>query len=193
MGLFAWWSRRIGGLSITGLVFVCSVVIFNKHQELKNGSPSTGRAGGNERFLAVLFAYYTLIIHIIVLVFPVRACWAIWDITRDLKKISAGRKLREFTSQRKLSTYLLSAETVTTSRASTISSDTENFDSGYLADIEPEIARNFHAVLIPNYKEDVDVLRETLDVLGSHPQARTQYDVSVLPCVPCQILISNRS
>lgn len=35
-----------------------------------------------------------------------------------------------------------------------------------------------HAIIIPNYKEDVDGLRETLGVLASHPQARVSYDVS---------------
>lgn len=35
-----------------------------------------------------------------------------------------------------------------------------------------------HAIIVPNYKEELDTLRETLDVLGSHPQARTSYEVS---------------
>ncbi|RFU24815.1 hypothetical protein B7463_g11527, partial [Scytalidium lignicola] len=34
-----------------------------------------------------------------------------------------------------------------------------------------------HAVLIPNYKEDINGLRETLDVLACHPQAPYQYDI----------------
>ncbi|CAK7271430.1 hypothetical protein SEPCBS119000_004602 [Sporothrix epigloea] len=34
-----------------------------------------------------------------------------------------------------------------------------------------------HAIVIPNYKEEVDTLRETLDVLASHSCARTNYDV----------------
>ena len=36
-----------------------------------------------------------------------------------------------------------------------------------------------HAILLPSYKEDVDNLRETLDVLASHAQARISYDVSL--------------
>ncbi|KAL1884304.1 hypothetical protein VTK73DRAFT_3288 [Phialemonium thermophilum] len=34
-----------------------------------------------------------------------------------------------------------------------------------------------HAIVIPNYKEVVDTLRETLEILSSHPQARYTYDV----------------
>jgi hypothetical protein len=185
MGIFAWCSRRVGGLSIISLVFVCAVVIFNERQAFKHGLPSTGRVRGSDRLLTVLFAYYSLIVHIAVSIFPLRACWAIWDITTSLKKVSPSRRWREFGAERKLSTYSLSsAETLTPSRASATSSDTEDYDSGYFADVEPDATQNFHAILIPNYKEDVDVLRETLDVLASHLQARAQYDVSFLPGLP---------
>jgi hypothetical protein len=34
-----------------------------------------------------------------------------------------------------------------------------------------------HAIIVPNYKEELDTLRETLGVLGCHPQARTSYEV----------------
>jgi hypothetical protein len=35
-----------------------------------------------------------------------------------------------------------------------------------------------HAIIIPNYKEELDTLRETLEVLGCHSQASSAYDVS---------------
>lgn len=38
-----------------------------------------------------------------------------------------------------------------------------------------------HAIIIPNYKEELDTLRETLEVLASHPQAHYSYDVSSCP------------
>lgn len=34
-----------------------------------------------------------------------------------------------------------------------------------------------HAIIIPNYKEETDILRETLEVLASHPRARSSYDI----------------
>ncbi|KAG6002406.1 hypothetical protein E4U21_003111 [Claviceps maximensis] len=34
-----------------------------------------------------------------------------------------------------------------------------------------------HAIMIPNYKEEMDTLQETLEVLASHSQARSSYDV----------------
>jgi hypothetical protein len=35
-----------------------------------------------------------------------------------------------------------------------------------------------HAIILPNYKEDIDTLRETLDVLACHSQAASSYDLS---------------
>lgn len=36
-----------------------------------------------------------------------------------------------------------------------------------------------HAIILPNYKEDIDTLRTTLLVLASHPRASSQYEVSL--------------
>ena len=179
MGILSWCSRRVGGLSIATLVFLCSTVIYNEHHALKNGLVDVTKTSWTGRFLTI-FAYYSFIVHLAVAMFPMRACWAIWDLTRSLKRVSPSNKWSEFGPERKLSTYSISssAETLTPSRASAASSDTEDFDSGYFADAEAEPAPHVHAVLIPNYKEEIDVLRETLDVLASHPQARAQYDVS---------------
>lgn len=37
-----------------------------------------------------------------------------------------------------------------------------------------------HAIIIPNYAEDIDTLRSTLMVLASHPRSLTQYEVSTI-------------
>lgn len=191
MGLLSWCSRRVGGLSIITLLALCTVVVFNEHKTLQSDVLNPNRGTWFGGLLTVIFAYYSLFVHTLVSVFPFRACWAIWDLTRNLKNVSPGKKWREFGAERKLSTYSLSSsETLTPSRSSATSSDTEDFDSGYFADAEPEIAQHLHVILIPNYKEDVDVLRETLDVLASHPQARAQYDVSYFLRATFQLSIS---
>jgi hypothetical protein len=51
-----------------------------------------------------------------------------------------------------------------------------------VTDVEFDQDKVIHAIIVPNYKEDVDGLRETLDVLASHPQARMSYDVSIPTC-----------
>jgi hypothetical protein len=82
-------------------------------------------------------------------------------------------------SRRLSSTSLSSAETLTPA-FSTTSSEIGDIDMGESAtDIGPDYERVVHAIIIPNYKEDSDGLRETLDVLASHPQACASYDVCV--------------
>lgn len=149
-------------------------------------SASSATGGG---MWTVSFAYYALFIHIIVFLFPVRACWSMFTITRALKKNQKSKALRDIKlshRRRGSSTSLSSSETLTSSRDGSALSSATSSEAG---DLEPEqytdsdatsIDNIVHAVVIPNYKEEVDTLRETLDVLASHPQARHSYDVSVL-------------
>jgi hypothetical protein len=105
------------------------------------------------------------------------------DLTRSLKKVARNKQLKDFKSshQRRLSsTSLSSAETLTSSQSSTTSSEAGDIELGSYTDADVEQEKILHAILIPNYKEDIDGLRETLDVLASHPQSRSTYDVSIL-------------
>lgn len=113
-----------------------------------------------------------------------RACWAVEDLTRSLKKVALNKQLSEFKfshARRLSSTSLSSAETLTSSKASSASSEAEDIELGYYTDAGVEQEKILHAIIIPNYKENIDDLRETLDVLASHPQARSTYDVSNQP------------
>lgn len=134
----------------------------------------------------MIFSYYCLLIHLLVFIFPLRSCWAVFTITRSLRKAARTRTLRDIKfgdGRRGSSTSLSSSETLTSSRdpSSTSSSEAGDLDVDtecYTdADIAPD--RVIHAIVIPNYKEEDDTLRETLEVLASHPQARTTYDVSL--------------
>lgn len=197
MAFLSWCSRRVGGLSLLALIFLCSWVLLNEIRSTRRDTTEyTGASSHQFRFKKgrresraeaispIIFAYYSLFIHVLVTIFPFRACWGIWDVTRNLKKVarSSSKELKAFKTGRKLSSSSLSsAETLTSSSpSSSKTSDTDDFDSGYYADIDPDIRCPIHTLLIPNYKEDIDVLRETLDVLASHPRARCQYDVSLL-------------
>jgi hypothetical protein len=119
-----------------------------------------------------------------VFIFPVRACWALWDLTCSLKKASRTKNWRDFRSWKsihKRSSSLSSSETLTPgTQASASSSDSGEADGDYFADAETERYQDIYAILIPNYKEDMEVLRETLEVLASHRNARSQYDVSII-------------
>lgn len=129
----------------------------------------------------VVFAYYCLFIHVLVAMFPLRSIYAVWDMTSALRKTAHSKALEnlKFSHRRRgSSTSLSSSETLTSSHASSTSSDAGDFDADLYTDADAEPDRVVHAIVIPNYKEELDTLRETLEVLGSHPQARNSYDVS---------------
>ena len=189
MAFLSWCSRRVGGLSLLALVSLCSWVLLNEIKSTRHDAPQhkgavnyhfkhQQRPSKVEAVLVLTFAYYSLFIHILVTIFPFRACWGIWDVTRGLKRVTGSKKPRSFKTERKLSSSSFSSAETLNPGSSSTSSDAEDFEAGYYADIESDQLGPIHAVLIPNYKEDFDVLRETLDVLASHPRARCQYDVS---------------
>lgn len=141
-------------------------------------TPITSQGAG---VWTVIFAYYCLLIHVLVAIFPMRSCWAIWDMTRTLKKSAHSKALQnlKFSHRRRgSSTSLSSSETLTSSHGSSASSEAGDFEAELYTDGDGEPDRVIHAIVIPNYKEELDTLRETLEVLGSHPQARNSYDVS---------------
>jgi hypothetical protein len=131
-----------------------------------------------------VFAYYCLLVHFLVFMLPFRACWAVWDITQALKRITRSNTLEDYKKLvvRRRDSYasLSSSETLTSetnvgSASASEAGDTEleMYTDGADAVQDPVI----HAIVIPNYKEEMDTLKETLDVLASHPLARTSYDV----------------
>ena len=137
-----------------------------------------------------VFAYYCLLIHLLVSLFPLRACWAIWDLTRSLRLVSRTKPAKEFKfspGRRGSSTSLSSSETLISSRdgCSASSSEAGDLDTELYMDPTDTVPDNvIHAIVIPNYKEEVDTLRETLEVLASHSLARKTYDVSSVLALP---------
>lgn len=132
----------------------------------------------------IVYAYYMLTIHFLVTMFPIRASWAIFTLTRSLKQAADSKALRNFQfrdCRRSSSTSLSSTETLTASRELESSSTSEPCDPEYLLDaLEANSMSDqvVHAIIVPSYKEEMDTLRETLEVLSSHPQACSSYDVS---------------
>lgn len=147
-----------------------------KDRNIEPGDFSKLHGAGN---WTVLFAYYCLLIHILVSLFPLRACWSILDLTKNMRKARAKtlRELKMTGQRRGSSTSLSSSDTLSASSQSASSSSSEAGDF----EVEFPNAENnvVHAIIIPNYKEEMDTLRETLDVLASHPFASTSYDVSI--------------
>lgn len=203
MSVFAWCSRRVGGLSWLALIILSYWVISSElgpstdksaAEDHHHGGHEHGmfrppyfkrpQAGsGNAGNLTVFWAYYSLLIHILVFMFPMRACWAVEDLIRSLNKVVKNKALKDFKfgHQRRLSSTSLSSAETLTSQSSSTSSEAGDIEMNYYTDADSEQDKIIHVIIIPNYKEELDGLRETLDVLASHPQARSTYDVSRTP------------
>lgn len=154
-------------------------------------TPTSYEGGG---VWTLIFAYYCLTIHILVSSFPLRSMWSIFDISRCLERTARSKSLRDYKlSHRRRGSFtsLSSSETLTSSKelpssSSTASSEAGDTETEFVPDPETGIDRVIHAIIIPNYKEEMDTLRETLDVMASHPLARDTYDVS-RPILLCNI------
>lgn len=194
MSFFSWCTRRVGGLSLIALIILCYYVISAELRLRTDGGVPRVQLHGTNHYRVpqdgagmagnwtIFFAYYSLFIHALVILFPIRACWAVEDLTRSLKKVARNKQMKDFKfndPRRLSSTSLSSAETLISSQSSSASSEAGDMELGYFADANAEQEKILHAILIPNYKEDIEGLRETLDVLASHPQARSTYDVSI--------------
>ncbi|KAL2270881.1 hypothetical protein VTJ83DRAFT_252 [Remersonia thermophila] len=189
--VLAWCSRRAGGLAMLSTIALSYLAISSELEAQRHdykyqstGSPSTPPAynARTARAWVKLFAWYCLFIHFLVFVFPLRSCWAVFSITRSLRQSQRSKALRELKfghRRRGSSTSLSSSETLTSSRdvSSTSSSEAGDLDIERYADGDIALDRVIHAIVIPNYKEEVETLRETLEVLASHAQARNTYDV----------------
>lgn len=202
MSLFTWCTQRAGGLSMVALLALCYWVVsresalpqhgFKFEQTAKFGAPfsSMPTPAPGAGICTLVFAYYCLLIHVLVFLFPLRACWSVWDITKALKRSAKSKALQDFRKinlrRRGSSTSISSSETLT---SETLTSDGNGYSpaASEASDVEPEIYTDgaevaqdpvIHAIVIPNYKEEMDTLKETLEVLASHPQAHCSYDVS---------------
>ncbi|KAI1374128.1 glycosyl transferase family group 2-domain-containing protein [Hypoxylon crocopeplum] len=198
MSLFGWCSKRAGGLAMLMAIALSYWAItkeaaasrydYKYMQQDSLSRPaahpvtSTTQGGG---YWTVIFAYYCLLIHFLVFAFPMRSCWAMFDMTRSLKKALRSKSLKDFKlshRRRGSSTSLSSSETLTSSKedslpSSATSSEAGDIENEFYTDGDSEPQNVIHAIVIPNYKEEVDSLRETLDVLAAHPQARDSYDI----------------
>lgn len=194
MGLLGWCSRRVGGLSLLALIALCYWVIYKEYGAARQLSPqntpsentATQKTSYGAGIWTYVFAYYCLFIHLLVFIAPVRACKAVWDITESLRREARALAIRDYKQQnvqrRNSQSSISSAETLTSDNTASLTStseatsDTEVEEFAAVDQSSP--ADVVHAIVIPNYKEEVDTLRETLEVLASHPMAATSYDVS---------------
>jgi hypothetical protein len=141
------------------------------------------------------FLAYNFVLHAQSLVFCVQLAVALWWMTRNIRAVrarvaltadlEAKARTRHYGHHHTPSSSSLSASVASGSLSSYTSDSEEEGKSMYamqdfidsLGELQAPEDRIVHAIVLPNYMEDLGTLRETLDVLASHRRARTQYEV----------------
>jgi hypothetical protein len=182
--MFQWASRCVPGFSIIALLWLsfaafADIGYFLPSQDQARGRrPTTqpGRHSGDRpddlSLAQNTFIWFSVFVHLNAFYFALRLFFALVKTLRESKKALQRRSqvkselsgdaehYLEGGSQPGLSLDVLDAKLT----------ESKSFLSG------EEV---IHAIIVPNYKEDFDTLRTTLNVLASHPRASTQYEVSL--------------
>lgn len=192
MSIFSWCTRRAGGLSLVVVIGLITWVVVQRARYEPPEPPVrlppllshlfeiVPDATGAD-LSAIVFAYYTLFLHVLVSLFPLRACWAIWGITSTVKRSVTARANSEIHEKGGFPRDGRRGSQSSLSSSTTLTSDLEVLDTHdhgvYTESQLSAFDTVVHAIVIPNYKEETDTLRETLQVLASHSRAQNCYDV----------------
>lgn len=172
--MLQWASRCLPGFSIIALVFLLvftsNLIPFSPWNSIwppAKGPPSTG----DNSVLNVaqkIFMVYTVLVHTNMLWFAARLSWSLWYVTKQTKQVLSRRwKANE-------NDYVDDPPPSPSRKLPDPSIFKFNNPAVYEVDDQEVI----HAIILPNYGEDIHTLITTLNVLASHPRARSQYEVS---------------
>lgn len=193
----SWCVQRIASLGLLALLLLLYLALWHDTPSHGASSSSSSSSPGSypsavEGFKAskaqLVFICYTIFAHLMgTLVFPIRLCWATWSVTKQLVAASKSpkneRRSSIFRERTLLSDKLANAdvyEESCSSRSSSSESDTLCESPATELSFSETPMRPLHAVIVPNYKEDIETLKETLEVLACHPLARSTYEVRSL-------------
>lgn len=168
--MFAQWaSRCLPGLSILALL----ALLFLTSTDVLPASwkgPPRGKGPTNDpttlSLAQTIFIVYTTLVHLNTLLFTGRLSWALSHAFRQTSKV-----LKRRSDQSPCTTPELGSPLTYDSLATAL--DMKRVQT-WVTELPEEVT---HAIILPNYKEDIGTLRNTLDVLASHPRARAQYEV----------------
>jgi hypothetical protein len=160
MHLLRWLLRCTPGLSVFGLlVLLESSLKIVETEWLSFFYPPFLVHVANPVVAQTIFISYSVFLHILALLFPLRLCASAWAATRDIRATHASSK----TSTRNAHP----AEELRN----------EHLDPDPQQDILKTSGSVKMAVVLPSYKEDIEILESSLRVLASHTMARSSYDV----------------
>lgn len=184
--MWKWISRCVPGLSLLALLTLL-VLAFPEtvswiHFSWSGKEPSGPFHHGNDDWQArqatlslaqKIFIGYTVFVHGNAFTFSLRLAWALSQMVRQTRAVLGRRPLtKKFHGS-------AGSDSPVFAESPTDTPDPMSFDLGALEGGEQ--GEVVHAIILPNYSEDLDTLETTLKVLASHPRAATQYEVCILP------------
>lgn len=187
--MLTWFSRCLPGFSIITLVFllVCAFSDLVKSRLWRAvfppwvGQPLHGGWWNGLSPAQSIFVVYCMMIHLHMFTFCLRLGWSILRLTARTKE-ALGRRFTEIPLDSPYSSP--SDEGYDSQPLSPVSLPSPDPFNEKLSSVnvpkgvaEDELT---HAIILPNYCEDLHTLETTLRVLASHPRARSQYEVSLL-------------
>jgi hypothetical protein len=163
MAVLDWVVRCLPGLSILLVLVIaeCALQIVQTGLVGLNYPPGLIQ-GHNPVFAQFLFITYTLILHVLAFLFPVRLCRSVSQASNAIEEVVRARREANAAGKEKCEDDPVFPQ-----------------PSPSLQQEEVRLTPNetIHAIMVPSYKEDIGVLEDTLNVLASHGMATKSYDV----------------
>lgn len=172
MAILDWFVRCLPGLSTLCLLVLAecalhvvqTAVIGLTHPPGLHISPSPV-------FAQFLFCSYSLLLHLLAILFPLRLCRAVWQATDAIQAVRQICRDSGLPPKEKLEDAPGSPSSLSTSPQQ---------------DEQDTPSETIQAIMVPSYKEDIGVLEDTLNVLASHPMAFRSYDVCIGSQLSCE-------
>lgn len=149
MSSYVWATRCIPAFSICAVAVLLVLALVVQPY----GREEEGKHNGETTWAQLVLSWYTVLLHIMSIAFPLRVCWSMIDMIRRMRDANAAMP-----STRR-------------QRVASIKNDEGDFT----------FPVPLFVIIIPAYKEEVETLEMTLRVLASHSQARHCYHVGHMP------------
>lgn len=198
---FQWLSRCLPGFSIVALMLLLGAAFptaihspwWASDLPIQQSAPSSPQSKHERmRFAQKVFVVYLILVHLNMLGFTMRLCFSLISLWRQATMTLQqarfqGHNQGQDTGHILDSTYASSISSGSSENSFSAPSSPRPMPKYADVDIyslndqyfTPAIPNNelIHAIIVPNYHEDLHTLFTTLSVLASHKRACSQYEV----------------